>query len=341
MKKIIILLTIFNIQYSIFNSFAQDIHFSQFYVSPLTLNPANTGLFKGKYRGAVNYRSQWSSVIPNPYTTMSGSLDMVMKNKFANFGVGIMLFNDKSGAGALTINNIMVSFAAHKKFGKHQLSLGVQAGIVQKSIDYSELTFNNQYTSNAEFDPTSSSNENNVNTSFSYPDFEGGLLWLFTPSKQLNIYLGYATFHLTQPTETFYDATKNKLNSRSVFHGGGTYKLNKKIGVDPHFIFMSQSKAQEFLLGTDLSYHLGKASKADAILYVGAWYRDSFKNKTTDAFIPTVAGQYKNVRLGISYDVNVSSLKTASKAKGGFEISLIYILDVAKPLQMTVPCLRM
>ena len=37
---------------------AQDPHFSQFFSSPLTLNPAFTGKFFGTYRVAGNYRNQ-------------------------------------------------------------------------------------------------------------------------------------------------------------------------------------------------------------------------------------------------------------------------------------------
>ena len=51
---------------------AQDLHFSQFFNSPLTTNPANTGFIPdANYRVGINYRSQWTSV-PAPYTT-SGS----------------------------------------------------------------------------------------------------------------------------------------------------------------------------------------------------------------------------------------------------------------------------
>ena len=345
-KYLVLILFIFSLPFGEGwgGAFAQDIHFTQYYASPLTLNPAQTGFFKGKYRGAINYRNQWSSVIPNPYVTMSGSVDMLMQNKIANLGVGIMLFNDKSGDGALTNTSVMVSFAAHKKLGKkHQLSLGLQAGYVQKSIDYSALTFNNQYTSNADFDPNSSSKENTANNSFGYPDFEAGLLWSVKSSNKLRMYAGFSVFHLTKPTETFFSDGTNKLNSRNIFHGGLSYSFSKKVSINPNFLFMSQSKAQEFLLGMDLTYRLSKGTEADAAVFAGSWYRYSFANENNDALMPTVGVEYKKVRVGVSYDVNVSSLKSASHAKGGLELSLIYILDFSKalPVKMTVPCLRM
>lgn len=52
---------------------AQDLHFSQFFNSPLTTNPANTGFIPdANYRFGANYRSQWTSV-PAPYTTIRSS----------------------------------------------------------------------------------------------------------------------------------------------------------------------------------------------------------------------------------------------------------------------------
>ncbi|MES1226414.1 MAG: type IX secretion system membrane protein PorP/SprF, partial [Bacteroidota bacterium] len=41
---------------------AQDPNFSQFFASPLTLNPALTGKFDGVYRVAGNYRNQWPTI---------------------------------------------------------------------------------------------------------------------------------------------------------------------------------------------------------------------------------------------------------------------------------------
>ena len=56
---------------------AQDPHFSQFFSSPLTLNPAFTGKFSGTWRLAANNRDQWPS-IPKAYVTTSASFDMAI-----------------------------------------------------------------------------------------------------------------------------------------------------------------------------------------------------------------------------------------------------------------------
>ena len=57
---------------STFVASAQDLHFSQWFNSPLSTNPANTGFIpQADYRLGANYRNQWSTIMSVPYKTMS------------------------------------------------------------------------------------------------------------------------------------------------------------------------------------------------------------------------------------------------------------------------------
>src|SRR3954464_2337653 len=88
---------------------AQDPNFSQFFASPLTLNPALTGKFDGVYRVAGNYRNQWPT-INNAFTTYTASFDAgILKNRipeYDQFGIGLLGFADDAGNGVLK-NNAM------------------------------------------------------------------------------------------------------------------------------------------------------------------------------------------------------------------------------------------
>ncbi|MDQ6763411.1 MAG: type IX secretion system membrane protein PorP/SprF, partial [Bacteroidota bacterium] len=88
---------------------AQDPHFSQFFSSPLTLNPALTGKFNGTLRVAGNYRNQWPA-FNNVYTTSTLSVDFaILKSRLPDFdtwGIGILALTDKAGGGILTNNYI-------------------------------------------------------------------------------------------------------------------------------------------------------------------------------------------------------------------------------------------
>jgi len=96
---------------------AQDPNFSQFFVSPLTLNPALTGKFDGNYRLAMNFRNQWPS-INNAFKTYTASFDAgILKNHipdYDQFGLGLIALTDKSGNGVLQHNYVGVSTAYHK-----------------------------------------------------------------------------------------------------------------------------------------------------------------------------------------------------------------------------------
>ncbi|MBP5582449.1 MAG: type IX secretion system membrane protein PorP/SprF, partial [Bacteroidales bacterium] len=44
------------------SAFSQEIHFSQFYASPLSINPANTAWYDGNLRVNAMYRTQWRAI---------------------------------------------------------------------------------------------------------------------------------------------------------------------------------------------------------------------------------------------------------------------------------------
>src|SRR4028118_1209504 len=96
---------------------AQDPHFSQFFASPLTLNPALTGKFDGNLRVAGNYRNQWPT-INRAFTTSAVSVDFpIMTERIAEndrLAMGIMGYTDQQADGALKNNFGSLTIAYHK-----------------------------------------------------------------------------------------------------------------------------------------------------------------------------------------------------------------------------------
>src|SRR5579863_4050758 len=84
---------------------AQDPGFSQFFASPLTLNPALTGKFNGVVRVAGNYRNQWPA-INNAFITSTASIDgHLLGSRLPEndtWGIGLMAMTDKTASGILT-----------------------------------------------------------------------------------------------------------------------------------------------------------------------------------------------------------------------------------------------
>ena len=102
-NKKILFLVISILQFAFFTQ-AQDLHFSQFFNSPLTTNPANTGFIPdADYRIGGSYRNQWSSIMTMPYKTMSIFGDaQLFRDRLENgwIGIGGVLLSDVAGSGS-------------------------------------------------------------------------------------------------------------------------------------------------------------------------------------------------------------------------------------------------
>src|SRR5436190_11564884 len=100
----ILWMMIFIISISPIGAMAQDLHFSQWFNSPLTTNPANTGFIPdADYRLGANYRNQWSSIMTIPYKTYSIFGDaQLFRDRLENgwLGAGGAILSDVAGSGS-------------------------------------------------------------------------------------------------------------------------------------------------------------------------------------------------------------------------------------------------
>ena len=142
MRRVKTILNLAIVSVSFFNSQAQDFHFSQFYASPLTLNPALTGKFNGHMRLSSVYRAQWSNVNTTSYLyqTPSFSADFnLFKNKI---GLGVVLLNDQTNNK--TFNTLEGGLSASYKIitEKFGISFGLQGWYSQNYFDYNKVNQN-------------------------------------------------------------------------------------------------------------------------------------------------------------------------------------------------------
>jgi len=309
---------------------AQDIHFSQFYASPLNLNPALTGKVNGDYRISAIYRGQWwGEFKQKTYSTPSVSFDMpfiVGKKKKDAIGVGLNLLADQTNGGRLNTTTFLVSVAYHKGLGKenkHQLSLGVQGGYVMKQLKSNDFTFGDQITNGQlNGNPTTESFANNNSN---YPDFNVGLFYNGQIVKKLTFFAGYSFSHLTTPSEEFRGNISNELPFKQIVHGGLQWDMTEKFSMYPGVLFQLQSKAREINFGTNFGWHFLNTDTKRATFFFGGWYR------LQDAAIAMVGLEYNRFRVGVSYDITTSDLNTANNLRGGFEISAMYTGLFSKP----------
>ncbi len=317
-------------------STAQDPNFSQFFASPLTLNPALTGKFNGVYRIAGNYRNQWPT-INNAFVTKTASIDFgIMKNRLADidqFGIGIMGFTDRAGDGVLTSNYFGLSLAYHKGLdenGYHQIGAGFQGTYMSKRLDLTKVTFEDQLTPYG-FTGITSESFSKQQISLGYFDLNAGVLYNGSTNGYNNFYLGASMYHINRPKETFQKGNF-LLNARTTLQAGG------KIPVGPynylHFSanYSMQAKAHNTMVGGAFALNVNGDEENPTTIYFGGWYRFD------DAVIPYIGLEFGEFHIGASYDVNTSSLKPASNVKGGSEISLIYIRKPVDPNAKKLNC---
>lgn len=300
----------------------QDPHFSQFFASPQTLNPAFTGKFDGEMRLTANHRDQWPS-IPKAYVTTSASADFnLLQNKIGDgdvFGIGFSAVSDQSADAALKLNYGSVSVSYHKALdenGYNTIGAGFQATYSSTVLDFSKLTFEDQLTQNG-FTGVTAENLNNGNAR-NYMDINAGILYSGSSTGSNNYYLGASIYHINRPNLSFIDKVWN-LSSRVTIHGGYSFPVSNVLSVNASIIQQIQNNASEILAGAALSANLNGDTDHPSNLYFGSWIR------MNDALIPYVGIEVKGLRIGASYDINTSSLKAATASRGGAEFSLIYI----------------
>lgn len=308
---------------STFYTFSQDIHFSQFEYSPLNLNCANSGMFDGDQRFNATHRRQWSSV-SEPFTTFTISYDRLISipsEKGSHHNAGLIINSDKAGAGDFGTLQAALSYSYLFALGNDSVnffSAGIQFGFVQRSVNFASLTFDNQFNGDA-FNANAATGENLSRTTFTYADINLGLGWTSRfDNGALNG--GISIQHINKPNQTFYDGAKEQLPVRWQVNLNPYFETGASLTLIPALLYMHQNTFSEFTGGMEFKFDLRKNTVRNFAFGLGGYGR------LKDAIIPAVAVYYNNLRVGLSYDINTSSLKRASNKKGGPEISVQYIL---------------
>ncbi|MDR2010759.1 MAG: PorP/SprF family type IX secretion system membrane protein [Bacteroidales bacterium] len=326
MKNIFIYISFIIIFCSISTVKAQDIHFSQFFASPLNVNPANTGNFDGDYRFILNNKNQWQS-FADAYRTFAGSFDMGIndlwiKNSLA--GVGLQINNDIAGDGKFGTTQLYLNGSYYLPVLKeHGLfaGLGFNVGYVFHGIDFENLRFGDQF-QNEYYNSEYFTEEVWDNKRINYFDLGLGLNIIYKNNPGFIPQIGLSVLHINMPGRSFYDNSDRYLPIKWTISGGADIALNDNFWIEPLLLIMLQQKYREYNLGAMCRYDYGLAGLQS--LYFGALFR------TRDAAILCLGVKYNNIKLSMNYDINVSKLTRISRGKGGIEFSLIYVIYKAK-----------
>lgn len=318
------ILVIFIVIISPIRIFAQaDIHFSQFYETSILRNPALTGVFAEDYKLSAIYRDQWSS-ISNPFVTtlVSAETHIHVTQEATDFvSFGVLAYYDKAGSIDRKILSVYPAINYNKSLeDEHNsfLSVGFTGGYMQYSFDPSKATFNNQYVNNA-YNSANPSGENLPNSKLGMWDLGAGVNFNSSTgqSNQVTYVIGASGYHFTQPKNSYYKDPSIVMDMRWNINGAMNGMLNEDIAFQLQGNYAVQGSFNEIIGGGLIGWNRSTEGDQPVFsLFGGLFYRFQ------DAIIPTIKIRYKDYAFGISYDVNVSTLKAATSMRGGYEISL-------------------
>ncbi len=321
---------------------SQDIHFSQMFETPLLRNPALAGIFSGDLRVQSVYRSQYNSV-GNAYQTTSANIEYKLPlgrgDDFITLGTQVLY--DRAGTVALTTTHVLPALNYHKSLSEERnmyLSMGVMGGLVQRRVDLSKMTTNSQF-SGTHYDGLTSTGERFDKNGYSY--FDGSVGMSFNTElgyePENNLYLGLAYHHFNKAKNiNFYTESRVEMTPKWVASGGLRMNTNDYNYVTIEADYTTQGAYTEILGGLLYSMKLDSPDEPLYLVHAGAYLR------WNDAIIPVVKLEKRPLSLAVSYDANISSLSTASKGRGGFEVSLAWqkFLDRDNGAKNAVRCPR-
>jgi type IX secretion system PorP/SprF family membrane protein len=315
---------------------AQDPSFSQFFASPLNINPALTAHINADWRAISNFRDQWLGPT-SPYATGTASFDSkLFQKKYPGVeegnvaGAGLMFMYDKAMGGVVKSSYASANFSYRIKLieGETKHSLGAGFGLIygHRRIDFSRVDFEEQFTGFG-FNTNLPTGETSLSNMKPYFSLSTGLLYSISTSKS-SFDLGVAAFHVNKPKQTFLKDERQILAMRKVIHANFDTYISENIVFNINTIYQLQSSASYYSFGAALGYIL--PNNPDLMLNGGLWYWSK------NAVIPYVGFAYKDYQLGISYDATTSKLNAASTKPNTYELSLI-VRGRNKP-SYVIPC---
>lgn len=321
---------------------AQDIHFSQHFHAQNYVNHSFNGLAPGMSRFSLNSKSQWLSV-KSPFNTYLAAFENSWKagrNSRSYFSTAALIYYDVAGDADFNSIHFSPSIAYTFVLNSNLSSLfsfGIQPGIAQRSLDVSKLRFDSQFNGYM-FDPTLSTNEIVDHQTFLFSEIGAGAHYINFFSKDTYLAIGTSLNHINKPIVSLKNSENVRLDRKWLLHCEARFYIRNTVFL-PTVYFAQQGPHTELIAGGRAIVNKVKKSPIDNELMfrknflLGLYYRGK------DALIVYSGVEFQNYNVGISYDINLSRLIPASRARGGIEISASYIWQKPKKHRnRDIPC---
>lgn len=300
-----------------------DPHFTQNYMYPMAVNPALTGAMDGSYRVSSIYRNQWNNIM-NPYSTVGFSAELAT-DKNINFGTSFFKQTVGDAGFQQTSANISIAYSGVKfgSTGDQRIAFGLQAGLINARFDVTALKFGNQWLAGAGYVPGLSAGETLESLSSVVPDINFGISYFDnTPRKKIAPFGGLSVYHITKPTFSFYsNGTSNKLPVRYSAQAGTKIALTDGVHLVSHIVYNRQQKASELITGAYAQFFVNE----DIDFMLGGNMR------IEDSLSPFAGLYFRGLIVGLSYDVNTSSLAAVVPNSNAFEVSISFTGGKKRP----------
>jgi type IX secretion system PorP/SprF family membrane protein len=304
---------------------AQDPNFSQFFSSPLNINPALTGNINADWRLISNLRDQWIGPA-SPYISGTISFDSkLIQNKMDNvseenyMGIGGMAMYDHSMNGVVkcAYGSLNLSYSiklTETDYYTERLGIGFGTTYCNKRIDFNRIDFEQQFTGIG-FNRNLPSRESGLSNMKAYFSTNAGIIYSAI-TERTNFDIGIAAFHFNKPRQTFLKDENQLLPMRTVVHANFESIINDQLVFNSNGVYQFQKKAQYFSIGGAIGYYL-ESNDAETLVTGGLWYWSK------NAIIPYVSISYQNLQIGFSYDITISKLNQAARKPSTWELSMI------------------
>jgi type IX secretion system PorP/SprF family membrane protein len=313
---------------------AQDPTFSQFYASRSYMNPAFTGVEKGLCLVSA-YRNHYFGVpTQGAFRTMYAAFEV--QEPLIRSGLGIVMYQDEAGDARLMTQSVRANYAYHIPLSDasrggfaSEIMVGMSAGWLQRSINWSKLTFLDQIDAVQGFTQPSAAVP--IVRPVSFFDASAGAVWrgvFQMPHSNEDMYanVGIAAAHITPQDESLLGKpTARPL--RLTLHGGVELPVRWFDGQYLAAVRWSPNVKMEWqqgqLLGT-----IGAFAQFGGG-YLGIFHQNKYfvpENLNTNALMFNAGMKFpfensgNNMLIGISYDANTTGLGTA--AAGSFEMTM-------------------
>jgi type IX secretion system PorP/SprF family membrane protein len=314
--------------------FSQDLHYSQFYNSPMNLNPATVGIFNGDKRFNLSFRDQWRFV-PVAWTTFSLQYDFkkYLEKEDQFLGFGAILNYDQQGDSKLTLTGLNIAGSYTKILTpKHLLTGGLLIGMNNRAYNTTNLTWDKQWDGVA-FNSSILSGEKFDLRRILLFELSAGANYRFQKSERTKLDLGVGAYHLQTPKTSFYNVPVEELPMRLTLSGIGNVQVAKGLDIQLSAMHQIQERYNETILGALAKLYVNQKRGKETQVHAGLGYR------TAGSLIPTFALQYNEWYASFSYDIDGNTFNDLSSSnRGGPEFHLRYIIKNVKALNARKNC---